>query len=86
MPAGECDICLNIRVAGDRPFVSWNIYHLACVSPNKKRVKFVEHLLKTLPEELTHELMAQTSKEAFNTIRHSYLPLISHHSAINLSP
>jgi hypothetical protein len=86
MPAGECDICLNIRVAGNRPFLSWNIYHLACVSPNKKRVKFVEHLLKTLPEELTHELMAQTSKEAFNTVRHSYLPLISHHSAINLSP
>ncbi|KAI9451557.1 hypothetical protein BJY52DRAFT_1297191 [Lactarius psammicola] len=30
-------------------------------------VKFVEHLLKTLPEELTHELMAQTSREASNT-------------------
>ena len=23
----------------------------------------------TLPEELTHELMAQTSKEAFNTVQ-----------------
>ena len=69
IPAGECNICLDIRVVGDRPSPSWNIYHLACISPHSKRVKFVEHLLMTLPLELTHELMAQRSKEAFNTVR-----------------
>ncbi|KAH9007478.1 hypothetical protein EDB84DRAFT_1572846, partial [Lactarius hengduanensis] len=42
----------------ERDSRGWNIYHLACLSANNKRVKFVEHLLKTLPEELTHELMA----------------------------
>ncbi|KAH8991543.1 hypothetical protein EDB92DRAFT_1945881 [Lactarius akahatsu] len=51
----------------ERDFRGWNIYHLACLSPDNRRVKFVEYLLKTLPEELTHELMAQTSKEAVNT-------------------
>ncbi|KAH9170811.1 ankyrin repeat-containing domain protein [Lactarius sanguifluus] len=51
----------------ERDFRGWNIYHLACLSPDNRRVKFVEHLLKTLPEELTHELMAQTSREAVNT-------------------
>lgn len=48
----------------ERDIRGWNIYHNALLSSN---VKFVEHLLKTLPRELTHELMAQTSKEAFNT-------------------
>ncbi|KAI9451558.1 hypothetical protein BJY52DRAFT_1297200 [Lactarius psammicola] len=53
----------------ERDTRGWNIYHLACLSSNSnnKTAKFVEHLLKTLPEELTHELMAQTSKEASNT-------------------
>ncbi|KAH9034042.1 hypothetical protein EDB83DRAFT_2296416 [Lactarius deliciosus] len=51
----------------ERDFRGWNIYHLACLSPDSRRVKFVGHLLKTLPEELTHELMAQTSREAVNT-------------------
>ncbi|KAH9034021.1 hypothetical protein EDB83DRAFT_2296389 [Lactarius deliciosus] len=51
----------------ERDFRGWNIYHLACLSSNNKGLKFVEHLLKTLPEELTHELMTQTSKEASNT-------------------
>ncbi|KAI9462535.1 hypothetical protein F5148DRAFT_1286433 [Russula earlei] len=44
----------------------WNIYHLACLSENAKRFKFIIHLLKTLPKELTHELMTQRSK-ASNT-------------------
>ena len=65
---------------------SWNIYHLACLSSNNKRAKFIEHLLKTLPEDLTRELLAQTSKEAFNTVRLLCLHLISHHSARDLSP
>ena len=56
------------------------MYHLACLSQKYMRVKFVVHLLKTLPEELTHELMAQTSKDAFNTVRLSYLHLVSHDS------
>ncbi|KAI9433880.1 hypothetical protein H4582DRAFT_2081568 [Lactarius indigo] len=51
----------------ERDFRGWNIYHLACLSSNNKGLKFVEHLLKTLPEELTHELMTQTSREASNT-------------------
>ncbi|KAF8260330.1 hypothetical protein EI94DRAFT_1780506 [Lactarius quietus] len=51
----------------ERDARGWDIYHLACVSLNNNRVKMVEHLLKTLPEELTHELMAQTSKDASNT-------------------
>ncbi|KAH9017611.1 ankyrin repeat protein [Lactarius pseudohatsudake] len=51
----------------ERDSRGWNIYHLACLSFDNRRVKFVEHLLKTLPEELTHELMAQTSREAVNT-------------------
>ncbi|KAF8265333.1 hypothetical protein EI94DRAFT_356458 [Lactarius quietus] len=51
----------------ERDTRGWNIYHLVCLSPSNKRVKYVEHLLKTLTKELTHELMAQTSKEAFNT-------------------
>ena len=29
------------------------------------------HLLKTLPVDLTHELIAQTSKEASNTVQFS---------------
>lgn len=41
----------------------------------------MEHLLNTLPEGLTHELMAQTSKEAFNTVRLSHSHSISHDSA-----
>ncbi|KAI9433855.1 hypothetical protein H4582DRAFT_2101229 [Lactarius indigo] len=41
----------------ERDSRGWNIYHLACLSPDNKRVKFVEYLLKTLPEELTRELM-----------------------------
>jgi hypothetical protein len=86
MPVGECNICLDIRVTVDGPSPSWNIYHLACISLNEKRVKFVEHLLKTLPEEMTHELMAQTSKEAFNTVSQSYLPLVSRHSVNDPSP
>ncbi|KAH9180206.1 hypothetical protein EDB89DRAFT_2061917 [Lactarius sanguifluus] len=52
---------------GERDSRGWNIYHLACLSANHKSVKFVEYLLKTLSEELTHELMVQTSREAFNT-------------------
>ncbi|KAI9433857.1 hypothetical protein H4582DRAFT_1982964 [Lactarius indigo] len=51
----------------ERDSRGWNIYHLACLSPDNKRVKFVEYLLKTLPEELTRELMVQTSREASNT-------------------
>ncbi|KAH8995819.1 hypothetical protein EDB86DRAFT_3243523 [Lactarius hatsudake] len=51
----------------ERDSRGWNIYHLACLSANHKRVKFVEYLLKTLPEELTHELLVQTSREAVNT-------------------
>ncbi|KAI0303314.1 hypothetical protein B0F90DRAFT_1710051 [Multifurca ochricompacta] len=52
----------------DRDARGWNIYHLACLSENNtKRVKFIDHLLKTLPKELTHELMVETSSEACNT-------------------
>ncbi|KAH9022591.1 hypothetical protein EDB84DRAFT_1564938 [Lactarius hengduanensis] len=59
----------------ERDFRGWNIYHLAFLSSNNKGLKFVEHLLKTLPEELTHELMTQMSKEASNTARLCYLHL-----------
>ena len=68
-PVGECNNGLDIRVVGDKPSPSWNIYHLACLSPHNKRVKLVEHLLMTLPLELTRELMAQRSREALNTVR-----------------
>ena len=60
---------LATRIAGDGSFQRWNIYHLACLSQNTKMVKFVDHLLQTLPVELTNELMAQTSKEALNTVQ-----------------
>ena len=66
---GRSKAHLVLRSIHDGNLPSWNIYHLACLSGNAKRVKFVDHLLKTLPEELTHELMAQTSKEAFNTVQ-----------------
>ncbi|KAH9970349.1 ankyrin repeat-containing domain protein, partial [Lactifluus volemus] len=51
----------------ERDARGWNIYHLACLSQHAKRANFVAHLLKTLPVELTHELLAQTSKGASNT-------------------
>lgn len=51
----------------ERDARGWNIYHLACLSQDSRGVKFVIHLLKTLSIDLTHELMAQTSKEALNT-------------------
>ncbi|KAH8991545.1 hypothetical protein EDB92DRAFT_2114535 [Lactarius akahatsu] len=51
----------------ERDFRGWNIYHIACLSSDNEGLKFVEYLLKTLPEELTHELMTQTSREASNT-------------------
>ncbi|KAI9433859.1 hypothetical protein H4582DRAFT_1856238 [Lactarius indigo] len=57
----------------ERDSRGWNIYHLACLSSHNKGFKFVEYLLKTLPEELTHELMTQTSREASNTVRLCYL-------------
>jgi hypothetical protein len=66
---GKLRFHLLIRVISNVSSQSWNIYHLACLSQNAKRVKFVVHLLKTLPEELTHELMAQTSREALNIVR-----------------
>jgi hypothetical protein len=71
------------RVTGDRSFQRWNIYHLACLSQTAKTIKFVDHLLQTLPAELTNELMAQTSKEALNTVQSispmsSVVPLIKH--------
>jgi hypothetical protein len=47
------------------------MYHLACLSQDSKGVKSVIYLLKTLPVDLTHELMAQTSKEALNTVQNS---------------
>ncbi|KAH9017612.1 ankyrin repeat-containing domain protein [Lactarius pseudohatsudake] len=51
----------------ERDFRGWNIYHIACLSSDNEGLQFVEHLLKTLPEELTRELMTQTSREASNT-------------------
>ncbi|KAH8995817.1 hypothetical protein EDB86DRAFT_1066941 [Lactarius hatsudake] len=51
----------------ERDFRGWNIYHLACLSSDNEGLKFVEHLLMTIPVELTHELMTQTSREASNT-------------------
>ncbi|KAH9020875.1 hypothetical protein EDB84DRAFT_1441656 [Lactarius hengduanensis] len=53
--------------------LSWNIYHIACLSSDNEGPKFVEYLLKTLPEELTHELMTQTSRGASNTARLLFL-------------
>jgi hypothetical protein len=69
MPAGKSEIYRVVRLTYDRNLLSWNIYHLACLSANPNRVKFVKYLLKVLPEELTHELMAQTSKEVSNTVQ-----------------
>jgi hypothetical protein len=66
---GKSEIHRVVRLTHDRNLSSWNIYHLACLSGHPKRVKFVKHLLKILPEELTHELMAQTSKEISNTVQ-----------------
>jgi len=66
---GRSKAHLVLRSTHDGNLPSWNIYHLACLSGNPKRVKFVDHLLKILPEELTHELMAQASKEALNTVQ-----------------
>jgi hypothetical protein len=66
---GRSKACLVLRPTYDGNLRSWNIYHLACLSGNSKRAKFIDYLLKTLPEELTHELMVQTSKEAFNTVQ-----------------
>ena len=66
---GRSKAHIVLRSTDDGNLLSWNIYHLACLSGNPKSAKFVDHLLKTLPEELTHELMAQTSKEAFNTVQ-----------------
>lgn len=72
IPVGKSEVHILIRLISDGGSVSWNIYHLACLShDSKKRVKFVEYLLKTLPVDLTHELMAQTSKEASNTVQNS---------------
>ncbi|KAH9034041.1 hypothetical protein EDB83DRAFT_1786796 [Lactarius deliciosus] len=51
----------------ERDFRGWNIYHIACLSSDNEGLKFVEYLLKTLPEELTHELMTQTSRKTSNT-------------------
>jgi hypothetical protein len=63
-----------VRAIGDGTFQRWNIYHLACLSQHAKRANFVAHLLKTLPAESTHELLAQTSKGASNTVRFVLAP------------
>ena len=71
MPVGKSNVHISARLISEGEFASWNIYHLACLSQYSKGVKFVTHLLKTLPVDLTHELMAQTSKEALNTVQTS---------------
>lgn len=68
---GKSKVHISIRLIFKGEFTSWNIYHLACLSPHPKRDEFVAHLLKTLPVDLTHELIAQTSKEASNTVQYS---------------
>jgi hypothetical protein len=69
MPAGKSNAHISVRLISEGESTSWNIYHLPCLSQDSKGVKFVIHLLKTLPVDLTHELMAQTSKEALNTVQ-----------------
>jgi hypothetical protein len=71
MPVGKPNVHISARLISERKFPSWNMYHLACLSQDSKGVKFVIYLLKTLPVDLTHELMAQTSKEALNTVQNS---------------
>ncbi|KAI0059307.1 ankyrin [Artomyces pyxidatus] len=51
----------------ERDARGWNVYHLVAVSPNPKRRLFLDHLLKTLPKEMTREMMSQQSREALNT-------------------
>ena len=69
MPVGKSNVHISARLISKGEFASWNMYHLACLSQDFKGVKFVTHLLKTLPVDLTYELMAQTSKEALNTVQ-----------------
>ena len=69
MPVGKSNVHISARLISEGGFTSWNVYHLACLSQDSKAVKFVLHLLKTLPVDLTHEQIAQTSKEALNTVQ-----------------
>ncbi|KAI0059327.1 ankyrin [Artomyces pyxidatus] len=45
----------------------WNVCHLVAVSPNRNRLLFLNHLLKTLPKDMTREMMSQQSQESLNT-------------------
>jgi hypothetical protein len=74
---GKSKVYLVIRSSHDGDPSSENIYHIACLSANPKMVKFVKHLFKALPEELTHELMAQTSTDTFNTVQTLSFSLMS---------
>ncbi|KAH8995818.1 hypothetical protein EDB86DRAFT_2829340 [Lactarius hatsudake] len=73
---GDCGIFIGEGLRSEL-----SVIPVACLSPYDKRVKFVEHLLKTLPEELTHELMVQTSMEAFNTRPQPLMLAVKHGNA-----